>query len=685
MRSHSQSISISISLSLLIVSAVALILSLFYPVPVSAGEDRQEKAARPDQSQSAVNAEMQEVVVTASRYSEEAGRVPANVTVITEKDIKNSPATNVPDLLRSQVGVQVSEMGNRNYVVDLRGFGETAPLNSVVLVDGRRVTQADLSGTDWTQIPLDRIKRVEIVRGGRGAVLYGDNATGGIVNIITREGEGNKVGFDAAGGSYQTYKGGAFAEGRSDRFGYAVNGGYFSTDGYRLNSHAEATDLGANFKFYPEETTILSLSSGYHKENKGLPGALKESDLAAGKSRKDSIYPDDYAKTEDSYVKGGMQKFLFGDSYFNFDTSVRTRDFTSFASFIGGNFTGKTELTSVMFTPQVVLVQKPGPVNNKLTFGVDYLNSHESINNTSLYFGFTSTQDLTLEKSDLGYYVLDELEVVKGLTLSGGYRLDKADYSFTNLPGASRHEHAWTAGINYKYQERTQAYFNFARSYRYPALDELFSFFTNTVLSLEPQDSDAYELGAKHCLLRNLMVGANLFRIKTHDEIYYNPYTYSNQNLDGDTYRQGVEGFMNWTPYEWLSVFGNYTYTHTKIKGGMFDDKSIPGVPEKKYSLGVSVSPVKPLVLSVTGTYVGSRPFISDFRNTFADQDSYYFVNAKAQYKWKWFSVFASVNNLTDKKYADGAIVYNSSTFTTERGYYPAPTTNFLAGLTAEF
>lgn len=690
MRSRSQSSSFSIYFSFSSqVIAVIFSLVLLFPVFTSAQDNQQEKkTGGPDQAQSVNDsgtAIMQEVVVTASRYSEEISRVPSNVTVITEREIKNSTATNVPELLRSQVGVQVSDLGNRNYVVDLRGFGETAPMNSVVLVDGRRVTQADISGTDWTQIPVDRVKRIEIVRGGRGAVLYGDNATGGVINIITREGESNRVGIDSAGGSYETYKGGAFAEGRSEGFRYALNANYFNTNGYRLNSKDEATDLGANLNFYPEENTILNISSGYHKENKGLPGALKESDLAAGMSRKDSIYPDDFAKTEDRYVKGGMQRFFFGDNYFNFDASVRTRNFSSFASFIGGNFNGNTELTSFNLTPQVVLVQRPGKMNNKLTFGMDYVDSHESINNTSLYFGFLSTQNFTLKKSDAGYYIVDELEIIRGLTISGGYRWDKADYSFSNTPGASKHEHAWTAGINYKYKDRTQAYFNYARSYRYPALDELFSFFTNTVMLLEPQVSRDYELGARHSILSNLVVGVNLFSMKTEDEIFFDPYAYTNQNLDGNTYRKGVEGFMNWSPYSRLSLFANYTYTQTKIEGGSFDGKEIPGVPEKMYSIGVSVYPIKSLLLSVTGTYVGSRPFISDFQNTFPDQESYYFVNAKIQYKWKWFSVFANVNNLTDKKYSYGAIVINPNTFTTERGFYPQPTTNFLAGFTAEF
>ena len=78
-------------------------------------------------------------------------------------------------------------MGNRrNYRVDLRGFGETAQSNTLVLVDGRRINQADLSGTDWALIPIDRVKRIEIIRGGRGSILYGDNAAGGVISARTK-------------------------------------------------------------------------------------------------------------------------------------------------------------------------------------------------------------------------------------------------------------------------------------------------------------------------------------------------------------------------------------------------------------------------------------------------------------------------------------------------------------------
>jgi iron complex outermembrane receptor protein len=112
------------------------------------------------------------VVVTATRIEQRVERVPANVTLIDEEDIKNSNAKTVVDLLRSEEGVVVRDLlGNgKTSQVDLRGFGETGPYNTLVLVDGRRVNEIDLSGVDWTQIPLGQIERIEVVR-GTGSVL----------------------------------------------------------------------------------------------------------------------------------------------------------------------------------------------------------------------------------------------------------------------------------------------------------------------------------------------------------------------------------------------------------------------------------------------------------------------------------------------------------------------------------
>ncbi|MGV3628187.1 MAG: TonB-dependent receptor plug domain-containing protein, partial [Betaproteobacteria bacterium] len=128
------------------------------------------------------------VVVTASRFKERYDDKPVNMTVISAEDIRRSPAKTVPDLLAEQAGVQIHDFFGNNAAtttIDLRGFGITATQNTLILVDGRRVSDIDQSGVQWSAVPLANVERIEIVRGG-GSVLYGDGAVAGVINIITR-------------------------------------------------------------------------------------------------------------------------------------------------------------------------------------------------------------------------------------------------------------------------------------------------------------------------------------------------------------------------------------------------------------------------------------------------------------------------------------------------------------------
>ena len=131
---------------------------------------------------------MDAVVVTGTRFEQETEKIPANVAVITSEDIKKSGAQSVPDILRNLAGVNVRDLnGNgNNQVVDLGGFGETADRHVAVVINGRRVNPIDMSNVRWSLVPVDNIERIEVLYGS-GAVLYGDNAMGGVINIITKD------------------------------------------------------------------------------------------------------------------------------------------------------------------------------------------------------------------------------------------------------------------------------------------------------------------------------------------------------------------------------------------------------------------------------------------------------------------------------------------------------------------
>ena len=624
---------------------------------------------------------LEEVVVTATRQEEKISSVPANVTVITENDIKNSTANDIPDLLRTQVGIHVNDItGNkRSFTVDLRGFGETASLNTLVLVDGRRINQADLSGTDWSLIPLDRVKKIEIVRGGRGSVLYGDNSGEGVINIITKEGEAFKTGAAIQGGSYDTFKGSAFVSGTQSKLSYALSGSYLTSDGYRDNSDTEAKDLGLDLGYYQNDNVKWNLSSGFHKDSTGLPGAIKASDFAAGSSRTDSLHPDDFADVEDYYFKGGPEIFFLSNSEFKLDLSFRKRNSLSFSSFSGGSFTLDTNIKTITVSPQIVYREKVFGLDNSLIVGFDFENNDEDI---VQYFG--SAETFKLEKENYGYYIHDEIKPMENISVSGGYRYDRADFKFKPSTPENKtvDENLFTAGVNYKFFTQSSVYFSYSRSFRYPVLDEFFDSYGKTInTSLVPQTSDDYELGTRIYFTKSFYANLNFFRIDTKDEIFFNPSLWTNENLNGKTRRDGFEISLT-KNFTIVSINGNYKYTDATIMGGEFDGNKVPNVPRHLVSFN-TLFPLKyGISFGLNGTYVGKRPFVSDFSNAFDDQEDYFVLNTKVRYKWKKLTTFIDINNILNEKYSEYGVLSLSSA---EKAFYPSPEINFLIGVSAEF
>ena len=630
-----------------------------------------------------------EIIVTANRYEETTSSVPASVTIITEKDIDTTAARDIPDMLRTVAGIHVNDItGNRrSYTVDLRGFGETAGLNTLVLVDGRKTNQADLSGTDWSQIPLDRVSRIEIIKGGRASVLYGDNAAGGIINIITKKGDDFKTGLKAAYGSYKSYKASTYLSGSNNNLSYALTGSYYDSDGYRDNSETEAKDFGLDLGYRLGEIGAINLSFGIHKDSTSLPGAFLSSELHGTANRNDGKNLYDYADTQDWYIKLSPEIYFLSDSMFKVDISYRRRDTRNYATGVGFAgpwfFDAKNDIKTFSINPQFIIHEKIFGKQNTFTVGYDLSKVKEDIENFSSYAG---RANIDMEKRNYGFYAHNELMILEYLGLSAGYRYDRGEFEFdTSDPGTLRKtfdEELFTIGSNLNLGPRSNIYASYSRSFRYPVLDETFSYFTNTLVSgLSPQKSDDYEIGIRHYITDTLGISVSLFYIDTEDEIYYNPDLYNNMNMDGDTERTGVEITLK-NSFKWGTASIAYTYTRAEIDGGMYDENDFPNVPEHQASATAVIDLWKPFILSVNSNYIGRRTFISDFNNNFTDQEDYVVVNAKLQYKCKNVTAFLDINNLFDREYDEYGVLGG---FPLERAYYPSPGTNFMTGVSVDF
>jgi iron complex outermembrane receptor protein len=641
---------------------------------------------------------LEEVVVTATRDAEEIRKIPANVTVITKEEIGQSNAQNVVDLLRNEADIKVQDLyGNgKSASVDIRGFGETGLLNTLVLVDGRRVNQIDLSGVDWTQIPLDQVERIEIVRGS-GSVLYGDNAAGGVINIITKRPEKPfSASAEVVGGSYGYNKESGSVSGKWGPLSAILNTSHNSTYGYRENGFLRTEDVGGKVIYDLNENISFNLSGSFHQDEQGLPGALPKAIYQV--DRRATIALDDKAKTDDWYLALGAKAKLWDFGRLEMDLSYRDRNVKDlFRSF---SFNDKRDLSTWGVTPRYILEKPLWILPNKLTLGLDFYDSDSNVFSESSF----GSSRVEVTKQSIGAYVLDELSLLKSLILSMGYRQEWVTYDlFQDVPRATDKENnsepAWNVSLDYLFGKKSSAWLGVKRSFRFPVSDELIQFFPTFQVNplIKPQTGYQYEAGVRHAFTDQIEANLTLFWIETRNEIFFDPYTFANENFP-KTRRQGIELGTKVKPLQWLTLWGNYSYIKPTLLEKPFSGNDIPGVPRNKGSVGADVQIGRLLIegldlrgylgricdgllFSTSANLVGRRYFISDWANQVDKLGGYYAWDAKLSYSWKGLKAFVGVNNLTNQKYSEFGVV----DATGAQFFYPSPVRNFIGGVSYTF
>jgi len=646
--------------------------------------------------------DLEKIVVTPYRYGESLGKVAADVSVVTEEDIEQSNARSLVDIFRILPGITVRDWyGNgTKATVDIGGFGEQAALNVLVLVDGRRVNDIDLSGVDWSQVPLDQVERIEVVRGGTGAVLYGDNASSGVINIITKKGAGKpKVNLEAEYGSYSMNKeklslGGSI----DDKFSYWLSGGWESTNGYRDNSFNKAKDFASKFSY--DFTDILSVhfNSGFHSSAYGMPGALWQNNIDQH-NRRYARYGNDHANNKDYYFVVGTRSDFLDLGSFDIDFTYRQKDTDSYF-LTSGNPTQINKIETFGITPKYTLSNNIFNHENKFIAGLDFYRT--AYNSDTYTVSDDKLQTITdINKTSLAGYMQDEFTILKELIFVGGYRYEVSRYVFgyhDNNTTDWGHPYpdqdkkvrpnmeAFNTGLVYSYMENGNVFLNLNKSFRFPEVDE----FTYTDSSwqqqlntdLKPQSSINYELGLRHKFSNSFSGSVSLFRMNVKNELYYNStggpnLAGQNENYD-KTVHEGFELNLDSKLSTRINILGNYTFTNAYFNGGEYDKNEIPLVPRHKCSVGLELILPKDISFNITGTYVGQRYFLNDQANAQSRLNGYMVVDTNLSWKHNDLAVIFGVNNLFDKQYSEYAgYAFNSSILANDKFYYPNPGRNF--------
>ncbi len=613
------------------------------------------------------------IVVTATRFNQADPGIPANISVITRQDISNSAAQSLPDVLSTRAGIVVSEVGGgsmgRNATVDMRGFGATASSNTLILVDGLRVNPVDSGTINWSSIPLESVDRIEIIRGS-GTVLYGDGATGGVVNIIT-----NKSGLPVAGvtatlGSYG-YKGTdlQLANG-NDKAYYNLFVNYADSDGYRKNSQQDQKAASGRIGWLLDRGEVFTDFAVY-KESDGQPGSIFT-----------TAYRDDPRSTRTPFNTEARDGYRFrpGVSYrlndrLTLEAEVAFDHQKLDANFVSNNSASDRVRDTTSLTPRLRWRHDLGSLPSETVFGFDYYDGKVDSENT----GFAN-QGASQQSSAI--YLQNITKLVSDLSMTLGGRSQRVDqkahqdaYSLGFFPSAAvqgdavRTRDAYDIGLAYA-RDGWRIYGKTGTTFRFANLDELFGYDPASYApvfagDLKPQHGRINELGGNFAIA-SATVRASVYQLDLTDEIAYDGS--ANANLD-PTRRNGAELEADWKIANAWQAKASYAYTDARFRSGSFSGNEIPLVPHNQGSAQLIWNTGRTGSYSAIARYVGERRYGTDFANAQGMLSAYTTLDLQAVWNLKPWKITAKLLNALDEKYASTA---GYSSFYNDHYYYPA-------------
>jgi outer membrane receptor protein involved in Fe transport len=368
------------------------------------------------------------------------------------------------------------------------------------------------------------------------------------------------------------------------------------------------------------------------------------------------------------------------------DVSVRQRNSLIFSSFTGGEFSGDTGIRTLAVSPQAVWFVPTDSTSHRIVAGIDLASAEEDIGNTVVFDGVEDVGVFTLKKDGHAFFARDEVSA-GALTLTGGYRYDAATYRFMPSEPSERefHAHAGDLGATLQLNDRTAVFGSASRSFRYPLLDELFDFFSNTiVVDLEPQASLDLQAGVR-VDGGSAQASVSVFWLTTDDEIFFNPaggFGFgANQNLDGRSRRSGLDLALS-TLVERVSLAGTLTLLDTVIRGGRYDGEEMPSAAAARATVQARVPLSSRISFGLEGVYTGPRRFEGDFADEYPKQKSYFLLDAKVTYSHGRGRLFVDVKNLLDAEYSEFGVLGG---FPRQRAVYPSPGIHALAGFDLTF
>ena len=613
----------------------ALLTTTFSPLGYAApepGEQAADKSAQND------TYELDEVVVTATKTAKKIKDVPASVSVITAEDLEKANVKTLDQALQYVPGMYVKESeGMRGTKISLRGMSQSQVL---VLMDGVPLNNGYAGGANWSNIPLEMIDRVEVIKGSFSS-LYGTNAMGGVINIITKSSADGKTIVKGGFGGNGTSTGSILTSGRGDKFQYYINYDKHDSDGYvnQLGQQPGRPGYG-NFATKNENAAIKLMYDFSDHERLSL-------------LRTESDYT--YGYYDGGKDRGQRKLELTGVNYENrlddtkeLKVHFGEQNYTKYWQIANGN--GPSPNPVKTREGEISLNWAVNP-KHMLTVGLATREDKGSQYNSSgkLTAAATATTNAV--------YLQDEITIDPKSTLYLGARYDEWKTSDTVKNGKTIADRSIgsvspKASFHYKADNKVTLYASAGRSFNSPTIMK-FAFDYNTLQAnsdIQPEKMTAYELGAYINNSAKTTTKVAVFKNMV-NLIYQGTVSQGMTSWQqGDAEILGFELETNHKFSPELTGFINYTYndTHfTKHPDGYVGNR-IPTVPMNTLTFGLTNIKNK-WTTNLQGRYISTA--YEDDANTCGFM-GHFVADVKSSYAMnKDTSVALAVDNIFDRQY----------------------------------
>ncbi len=638
-----------------------------------------------------------QIVVTSSRTLTEQKNIPARTEIINANEYKFRANTNIDDLLGSLPGVVVNRswgIFSKNTAVTMRGLESSA--RTLILLNGTPLNKLAGGPVNWHLINPDQVERIEIIK-GPASTIYGSNAVGGAINIITKQTARKFEGairsfygsFDSHGLSLNLGQN-LEKENRGlsyNTFGfYRTGDGYYFDDGINFDETDEKTflkefNLGGNisYKFNPHNK--LSIDYKFHDDFRGDGKKVYEED--------GSYYSYNVQYGQGNYQGrlGGFnitaQMFIQNENYYrqneslNSSSEYRLYETNSVKRDIGG---------LVLFSRQI-------NYQHKISFGLEAKTG--LLNSVDDYM--TSTDSISYKgKMDfIGLYFQDEMSFLNNrLHITSGIRIDKAQFYDGSLSVQAPSKvtgfdedflqlfdrDSWLAvspkiAARYKFSDRFSAYTSIASGFNPPKIDDLCRSgkitkgFKLANPELGPEKLWNYEAGINYTPIEKISLALSLYYSRGYD--FHNLVGTGDSIDTGGTELKpelrklniseveiaGIEISLNWQLSKKFRFLTNYSYSHSIVldfdKSSDLDDYAgnfLIEVPPHTLYTGLLY---EGLFLNVSLDYSYTDAIWIDIDNTIS-VDPYEIWNLKLSrdFAKNWFASI-TIQNLLDNEFID--------------------------------